>query len=77
MAKVTSKLQVTIPERIAGMYGIRPGDSISFHEAGEVIRVLSPDVRPPANLDRAQKFALFDAATRLRLSSNRRGHSVP
>ena len=64
MAKVTSELQVTIPERIADMYGIRPGDSISFHEAGDVIRVLPPDVRPPAKLDRAQKLALFDAGTR-------------
>ena len=64
MAKVTSKLQVTIPKRIADVYGIRPGDSILFEEAGDVIRVLPPDARPPAKLDRAQKLALFDAATR-------------
>ena len=64
MAKVTSVLQLTIPERIADMNGIRPGDSISFHEAGEVIVVLPVDARLPAKLDTAKKLALFDAGTR-------------
>ena len=30
MAKVTSKLQVTIPKAIAEQYGIKPGDEIEF-----------------------------------------------
>lgn len=64
MAKVTSKLQVTIPKRIADVSGIRPGDSIVFQEAGEAIRVLPPDTVPLTMLGRAQKLALFDAATR-------------
>ena len=77
MAKVTSKLQVTIPKSIADMYGIRPGDSISFHEAGEVIRVLPPDARQPAKLDRAQKIALFDAATRRQRAREARARRSP
>ena len=30
MAKVTSKLQVTVPKAIADRFGIRPGDEIEF-----------------------------------------------
>ena len=33
MAKVTSKLQVTVPKALAERYGIRPGDDIRFEEA--------------------------------------------
>ena len=50
MAKVTSKLQVTIPKVIAGEYGIEPGDEIEFHAAGDVIRVLPPRRRHGARL---------------------------
>ena len=34
MAKVTSKLQVTVPKAIADHYGIRPGDEIQWIPAG-------------------------------------------
>ncbi len=37
MAKVTSKLQVTIPKAIAHQYGIAPGDEIEFKAAGDMI----------------------------------------
>ena len=64
MAKVTSKLQVTVPKALAERYGIRPGDNIRFEESGEVIRVV------PANadaltegLDIGARLDLFDAAT--------------
>lgn len=40
MAKVTSKLQLTVPKAIAERYKIRPGDSLEFVPAGEVIRVI-------------------------------------
>jgi AbrB family looped-hinge helix DNA binding protein len=30
MVKVTSKLQITIPKRIADEFGIRPGDQLEF-----------------------------------------------
>ena len=40
MAKVTSKLQVTIPKRIAERYAIAPGDDIEFVAAGDGIRIV-------------------------------------
>jgi AbrB family looped-hinge helix DNA binding protein len=39
VAKVTSKLQVTIPKEVAAAYGITPGAEITFEPAGDVIRV--------------------------------------
>jgi AbrB family looped-hinge helix DNA binding protein len=62
MARVTSKLQVTVPKRIADAYGIRPGDELEFVAAGDVIRVLPPGAinRP---LDVAERLRLFDQAT--------------
>ncbi len=62
MARVTSKLQVTIPKAIAQRYGIEPGAEIEWLPAGEAIRVV-PRVnhqRPP---DRARRLDLFDRAT--------------
>lgn len=63
MATVTSKLQVTIPKRLADRYSITPGDSILFQEAGDVIRVIPMATQAPSKLDRIQRLALFDAAT--------------
>ncbi len=63
MARVTSKLQVTVPKAIAEKYGIRPGDEIEWVPAGDVIRV----VRPSANAlsdDRETRLHLFDQATK-------------
>jgi AbrB family looped-hinge helix DNA binding protein len=45
MARVTSKLQVTIPKAVADRYGIEPGAEIAFEPAGDVIRVV-PARRP-------------------------------
>lgn len=49
MARVTSKLQVTIPKAVADRYGIAPGAQIEFEPAGDVIRVVPPQrsVRDP------------------------------
>lgn len=63
MAKVTSKLQVTIPQSLALRYSIRPGDSISFQAAGDVIQLLPPDVATRPQLHRLERLALFDAGT--------------
>ena len=64
MSKVTSKLQVTVPKALADRYGIRPGDDIRFEEAGEVMRVVPPDVgAPTGRLDVHARLRLFDAAT--------------
>ena len=62
MAKVTSKLQVTIPKALADRYGIRPGDDIEWVAAGEGIRVL-PTRRAKA-LTVEERLRLFDEETR-------------
>ena len=59
MAKVTSKLQVTIPKSIAEKYGIKPGDEIAFEAAGPQIRVGPPHSKP-GRLSRAERLRLFD-----------------
>jgi bifunctional DNA-binding transcriptional regulator/antitoxin component of YhaV-PrlF toxin-antitoxin module len=66
MAKVTSKLQVTLPKALATQYRIRPGDEILWVASGDAIRVV-----PTRNLagnvaekDRiAERLRLFDEAT--------------
>ena len=64
MSKVTSKLQVTVPNALAQRYGIRPGDDIRFEEAGEVIRVVPAAAGGPTKgLDTDARLRLFDAAT--------------
>ena len=40
MAKVNSKLQLTVPKAIADEYGIKPGDQLDWTAAGDVIRVV-------------------------------------
>ena len=64
MAKVTSKLQVTVPKALAVRYGIQPGDEIRFEEAGEVIRVVPESALAQVELaDTETRLRLFDSAT--------------
>jgi AbrB family looped-hinge helix DNA binding protein len=63
LAKVTSKLQVTIPKRVAEQYGIAPGDEIEFVPAGDVIRLVPKGRRVRAPLGYEERLRLFDAAT--------------
>ena len=61
MAKVTSKLQVTLPKAIADRFGIRPGDEIEFMPGEDSLRILlSPEVPQYGVEDRLR---LFDQAT--------------
>ena len=60
MAKVTSKLQVTIPKAIAREYGIEPGDEIEFRPAGPQIRVVPRQAAGRARLSLAERLRLFD-----------------
>jgi bifunctional DNA-binding transcriptional regulator/antitoxin component of YhaV-PrlF toxin-antitoxin module len=62
MAKVTSKLQVTLPKSLADRYGTRPGDEIQWESAGEVIRVLASRSISTKH-DIATRLRLFDQAT--------------
>ena len=62
MARVTSKLQVTIPKAIAERYGIAPGQEIEWLPAGDAIRVV-PQTQAERKPDRERRLALFDQAT--------------
>jgi bifunctional DNA-binding transcriptional regulator/antitoxin component of YhaV-PrlF toxin-antitoxin module len=72
MAKVTSKLQLTVPKAIADQYKIRPGDELDWLPAGEVIRVVKhgkEDLREPMSTE--QRLQLFDQATARQIKRER------
>ena len=72
MAKVTSKLQVTVPKVIADRFGIRPGDDIEWRAEGNAIRVL-PRANESGSLDREARLRSFDEATVRQEPRNRVG----
>jgi AbrB family looped-hinge helix DNA binding protein len=72
MAKVTSKLQVTVPKVIADRFGIRPGDDIEWRAEGNAIRVL-PRVEVAGLPDRAARLRSFDEASVRQSARNRAG----
>jgi bifunctional DNA-binding transcriptional regulator/antitoxin component of YhaV-PrlF toxin-antitoxin module len=61
--KVTSKLQLTVPKRIADQYGIRPGDELLWIPAGESIRMelVRKKAKAGHELTAQEREALFDA----------------
>ena len=63
MSKVTSKLQVTIPRRIAEQFSIKPGDEIDFVGTAEGLRVVTAARPEAATLSVAERLRLFDEAT--------------
>jgi AbrB family looped-hinge helix DNA binding protein len=62
MSKVTSKLQVTIPKRIAEQFSIKPGDEIDFVATAEGLRVVTSARPDAAMLSVAERLRLFDEA---------------
>jgi AbrB family looped-hinge helix DNA binding protein len=62
VAKVTSKLQLTLPKAIAERFGVRPGDEVDWVEADDAIRVVPRRLRRVA-LDTRGRLRLFDAAS--------------
>ena len=66
MPKVTSKLQLTVPKKIADQYGIKPGDELEWIPAGEGIRVelVRWKAKGGMRLTPQERCALFDAATK-------------
>ena len=75
MAKVTGKLQVTVPKVIADRYAIRPGDHIEWTAAGDEIRVVPLKEPAPARTT-ADRLKLFDEATRRQRGGRRRRPGV-
>ena len=72
MAKVTSKLQITVPKRLAAEVGISPGDDIDWALSGNGLHV-TPAAERPGALDHASRLRLFDEATE---RQRRRQHGV-
>jgi AbrB family looped-hinge helix DNA binding protein len=64
MAKVTSKLQITLPKRIAEKHGIVPGDEIRFESTGHSITIIPGKQPAQTLLSREERLRLFDQATR-------------
>jgi AbrB family looped-hinge helix DNA binding protein len=62
MARVTSKLQVTIPKAVAEHFGIRPGFELDWVPAGEAVRVV-PAKTKRSGLQAHERLKLFDQAT--------------
>jgi len=69
MAKVTSKLQVTVPKAVADRLGIRPGDEIEWHVEGDSARVVRAWTTSRHSL--AERLTVFDDATRRQDHRNR------
>jgi AbrB family looped-hinge helix DNA binding protein len=63
MAKVTSKLQVTIPKAIATRHGIAPGDEVEWSDAGESIRLVRVEKRIRRRATIEDRLNWFDQAT--------------
>lgn len=60
MSKVTSKLQLTLPKRLAEQYDIHPGDEVEFVAAGDLIQLLPAKRRSATRLTIAERLRLFD-----------------
>lgn len=60
---MTSKLQITLPKRIAEQYRIAPGDEIEFVPAGDVIQLIPPSGESRLRIGAEERLRLFDAAS--------------
>jgi AbrB family looped-hinge helix DNA binding protein len=69
MAKVTSKLQVTVPKVVADRLGIAPGDDIEWRLEGASARVTRSN--RPSQLSAGERLAIFDESTARQGERNR------
>lgn len=63
MAKVTRKLQITVPKRLAEQVGIGPGSEVEFSVAGDAIRMAPVGKQAQAELSTAERLRLFREAS--------------
>jgi len=61
MARVTSKLQITLPKALAERFEISPGDEFTREAAGDVIRIV-PARRPRHETSVEERLSRFDRA---------------
>lgn len=69
MGKVTSKYQVSLPKALADRLGVRPGDEIDWHLAGNEFRAVPHGSRKPLSV--AERLSSFDEATRRQRARDR------
>jgi bifunctional DNA-binding transcriptional regulator/antitoxin component of YhaV-PrlF toxin-antitoxin module len=76
MAKVTGKLQITLPKALAEQCGIRVGDELQLRPVGQSIQI---DRRrhDDASQLRLDRLAHFDRATRRQRTRERAVPRVP
>ena len=60
---MTSKLQITLPKRLAEEHGIAPGNEILFESAPGSIRIV-PAAAGAGMLSPSERLRLYDEATR-------------
>ncbi len=75
MAKVTSKLQVTVPKALAQRFHIEPGDEIEWEAAGDAIRVVPHREKPRGDVP--SRLRLFDQATARQRAREKAARPVP
>ena len=63
MTRVTGKLQITLPKRLAEDYGIRVGDEVEIVAAGESIAIV-PARATRSILSPEERLRHFDEATK-------------
>ena len=76
MSKVTGKLQITLPKRLAETYGIRVGDEVEIVAAGESIAIV-PARAVRSVLSPEERLRLFDETTRRLEERQRREPRAP
>lgn len=73
MAKVSARLQVTLPKSLAAQYRIEPGSIVEWQAAGTVLQLLPASALRKA-LSKSERLAMFDAAS-ARQKRRQRGRS--
>jgi bifunctional DNA-binding transcriptional regulator/antitoxin component of YhaV-PrlF toxin-antitoxin module len=76
MAKVTGKLQITLPKALAEQCGIRVGDELQLRPVGQSIQI-DRRTHDDASQRRLDRLAHFDRATRRQRTRERAVPRVP